>query len=233
MAGGGYTPWQASFDEGDPLPGHSSTMPPPDPPPPRGSRVRPPGPPSMEETLSFRDCRGGVLPDDALKEIRRVNGVLSRLRQAQEQLPPKFMRKGRSTRRLRCGNLSSLQPTQRSTNTTPRAIPCTRLCLERTRLAPMLPRSGGQNQACVVLPGSNPERPLAADHEYSTRFGRLGAAQGRQPVRGCVRARREGFKGGPSCFRFGSGHRLGLPEPGACLQTYSGIHSHYPLPGVV
>ena len=45
MAGGGYTPWQTSFDEGDPLPGHSSTMPPPGPRPPRGSRVQPPGPP--------------------------------------------------------------------------------------------------------------------------------------------------------------------------------------------
>ena len=90
MAGGGYTPWQTSFDEGDPPPGHSSTVPPPNPPP-RGPRAQPPGPPLTVETLSFRDCRGGVLPDDALKEIRRVNGVLSRLRQAQEQLPPKFM----------------------------------------------------------------------------------------------------------------------------------------------
>ena len=75
----------------------------------------------MVETLSFRDCRGGVLPDDALKEIRRVNGVLSRLRQAQEQLPPKFMHgmvaplgKGRSPCRLRCSNLSSLQPMLRN-----------------------------------------------------------------------------------------------------------------------
>ena len=91
MAGGGHTQWQTSFDEGDPLPGHSSTVPPPDPPP-RGSHAQPPGPPLTVETLSFRDCRGGVLPDDALKETRRVNGVLSRLRQAQEQLPPKFMR---------------------------------------------------------------------------------------------------------------------------------------------
>ena len=44
MAGGGYTPWQTSFDEGDPPPGHSSTVPPPNPPP-RGPRAQPPGPP--------------------------------------------------------------------------------------------------------------------------------------------------------------------------------------------
>ena len=86
----GYTPWQESFEEDDPLPGYSSTMPPPPNQPRRPART---GARSIYETvevISFQDQRGGVLPDNPLKEIRRVNGVLARLCQAQERLPPKI-----------------------------------------------------------------------------------------------------------------------------------------------
>ena len=85
----GYTPWQTSFDEDDPMPGHSSSMPPPNPPP-RSTRTGIHSVYATIEVISFHDHRGGVIPDDALKEIRRVNGALARLCQAQEQLPPKI-----------------------------------------------------------------------------------------------------------------------------------------------
>ena len=90
IAMAGYTPWQESFEEDDPMPGYSSTMPPPPQQPRRPART---GARSIYETvevISFQDQRGGVLPDNPLKEIRRVNGVLARLCQAQERLPPKI-----------------------------------------------------------------------------------------------------------------------------------------------
>ena len=84
---GGWAPWQDSFD--DELPTRTSSTAPPNPPP-HVPRVQPTAHASLlPEMLTFDECRGGVIPDDPLKEIRRVNGVLARLREAQEPLPPK------------------------------------------------------------------------------------------------------------------------------------------------